>query len=236
MAIEVFSRVEMKYMISDSDFQSLKPLLEQNMDSDIYNQGGKTYPIYNIYFDTSSNELIRKSLEKPVYKEKLRLRSYGKAGEGDTVYFEIKKKFDGIVYKRRTGLTLKEAEDFIRQGKKPLNPELNEQVFKEIQDLMQRYSLEPKVVISYDRLAYFGKNDSDFRITLDKNILTRRDELTLSKDPYGKDLLKENQWLMEAKGTNSFPLWFARFLSQRIINQNSFSKYGNEFVRYMSNS
>ena len=232
MAIEVFSRVEQKYLITENQFKALKPLIEQNMDADIYNKDGQTYPIFNIYFDTPSNELIIRSLEKPVYKEKLRLRSYGKAGREDTVYFEIKKKFDGIVYKRRTPMTYREAEAFMNARTEPVNTELNRQVFNEIKDLMERYELTPKVMISYDRFAFFGKNDSDFRLTLDKNIFTRREELDFDSAPHGKSLLNEGEWLMEAKGTNSFPLWFVHFLSQNKINQNSFSKYGNEFLKY----
>ena len=97
---------------------------------------------------------------------------------------------------------------------------------------MERYELTPKVMISYDRFAFFGKNDSDFRLTFDKNVFTRREELDFGSDAHGKNLLNDGEWLMEAKGTNTFPLWFVHFLSQNKINQNSFSKYGNEFLNY----
>lgn len=203
------------------------------MNSDIYNPNGKTYPISNIYFDTDSNELIIKSLEKPIYKEKLRLRSYGQVHDkNETVFLEIKKKFDGIVYKRRTSFTLTEAEDFLQNGTIPQNEKINHQVLSEIQDLMKRYSLKPKAFISYNRLAFFGKDDSDFRLTLDTNIVTRRDDLFLDSPIYGDSLLKENEWLMEAKAFKTFPLWFAHFLSERKIYQTSFSKYGNEYKKY----
>lgn len=233
MAIEVFNRVELKYIISQQDFESLLPLLKENMNSDIYNPDGKTYPISNIYFDTDSNELIIKSLEKPVYKEKLRLRSYGQVHDkNETVFLEIKKKFDGVVYKRRTSFSLAEAEAFLENGSIPQNEKINHQVLSEIQDLMKRYSLKPKAFISYKRLAFFGKNDSDFRLTLDKDIVTRREDLFLDSPIYGDLLLKENEWLMEAKAFKTFPLWFAHFLSERKIHQTSFSKYGNEYKKY----
>ena len=233
MAIEIFNRVEKKYLLSQEDVDALLPLLKEKMTTDAFNPDGKTYPISNIYFDTDSNELIIKSLEKPVYKEKLRLRSYGQVqNKNETVFLEIKKKFDGVVYKRRSSFTLAEAEQFLKDGEIPQNDKVNKQVLKEIKDLMKRYSLSPKVFISYERLAYFGKDDSDFRLTLDRNILTRREDLKLDSPIYGDNLLKDGQWLMEAKAFKTFPLWFAHFLSQRKINQTSFSKYGNEYKKF----
>lgn len=235
MAIEIFSRVELKYLLSTEDVDALMPLLAENMDCDPYNFGGKTYQISNIYFDTAQNELIIKSLEKPVYKEKLRLRSYGRVENPEqTVFLEIKKKFDGVVYKRRTPFTYNNAISFLEEQKLPENEKTNWQVLREIMDLQKRYELLPRVFISYERLAFFGNNNSDFRITLDRNILTRREDLKLDSEIYGTPLLQEGMWLMEAKAFKSFPLWFAKFLSNRKIYSRSFSKYGSEYRVYRS--
>ena len=232
MAIEIYNRVELKYLLFQDDVDSLLPLLNEHMVPDIFNPDGKTYPISNIYFDTASDELIIKSLEKPVYKEKLR-RSYGQVhSKNETVFLEIKKKYDGVVYKRRTSFTLAQAEQFLKEGIIPSDEKINAQVLLEIKDLMKRYCLIPKVFISYEWLAFFEKNDSDFRLTLDKNIMCRRNDLQLDSPVYGDKLLEEGQWLMEAKAFKSFPLWFAHFLSKRKIYQSSFSKYGNEFKKY----
>lgn len=234
MEAEIFSRVEQKYILTQDDVDALIVLLNDYMNCDIHNEGGKCYPVSNLYFDTSSDELIIKSLEKPVYKEKLRLRSYGQAKDlSETVYLEIKKKFEGVVYKRRTPMILSEAYDFIQNGTLPKNENTNWQVFHEIQNLMQRYSLSPRVFISYERLAYFSKIDSDFRLTLDTNILTRREDLLLESDIYGEPLLQKGEWLMEAKAIKSFPLWFVHFLTERKIYFSSFSKYGNEYKKYL---
>ena len=233
MAIEIFNRVELKYLLTQEDVDALRPLLEEYMVSDAFNPDGKTYPISNIYFDTDSDELIIKSLEKPVYKEKLRLRSYGQVhSKNETVFLEIKKKYDGVVYKRRTSFTLAQAERFLNDGIISQDEKINLQVLSEIKDLMKRYCLKPKVFISYERLAFFENDDSDFRLTLDKNILCRRKDLLLDSPVYGDSLLPEGQWLMEAKAFNTFPLWFAHFLSSRKIYQCSFSKYGFEFKKY----
>lgn len=287
MPIEVFSRIEQKYLLTQTQVDLLLPILHQYMDSDKFNLDGKTYPISNIYFDTPADELIIKSLEKPIYKEKLRLRSYGQAKLTDTVFFELKKKYDGVVYKRRTPLILSEAYAFIENGTLPQMvqklqipqnqknlqnaqvlqstqtpktmqntqllqnaqnsqnatffqdsqyPKINLQVFKEIQNLLERYPLIPKLFLSYDRLAFFCKNDSDFRLTLDKNIQSRRNDLRLESKIYGEQLLQDGQWLMEAKAFKAFPLWFVHFLSEHQITQTSFSKYGAEFTRYAKNT
>lgn len=233
MAIEIFNRVELKYILTQDDVDELIPLLNKKMKSDVYNPDGKTYPVSNVYFDTDSDELIIKSLEKPVYKEKLRIRSYGQVKDkNETVFLEIKKKFDGVVYKRRSLFTLEGARRFLKDGIVPDDKVVNRQVLFEIKDLMKRYELKPKVFISYDRLAFFDKENDDFRLTLDKNILTRREDLLLDSPVYGESLLKEDEWLMEAKAFKTFPLWFAQFLSKRKIYNTSFSKYGSEYRNY----
>jgi len=198
------------------------------------------YSICNLYLDTEGDELIRKSLEKPVFKEKIRLRSYGTVSLGDKVFLESKKKFQGIVNKRRTNCILEDAYKYFEEGTFPSAHQqpngkpvkINAQVMKEIDYIMHFYELKPKVFISYDRQAFFEKNNSDFRLTIDTNIQTRRTDLRLDSPAYGKQLLESGQWLMEAKAFKSFPLWFVRFLSERKIFQTSFSKYGTEYKAY----
>jgi SPX domain protein involved in polyphosphate accumulation len=233
MAIEVFNRREIKYMISDEDKNALLSIIGEYMDSDPYNKDGKTYSICNLYLDTPSDELIRKSLEKPEFKEKIRLRSYGTVPLDATVFLESKKKYDSVVNKRRTPFILSDAYRYFDSGILPDNPKLNRQVFSEIDYIMHFYRLKPRVFISYDRLAFFEKNNSDFRLTIDKNIQTRRTDLRLDSPAYGNQLLPEGKWLMEAKAFKAFPLWFVKFLSSRKIYSTSFSKYGAEYKNYL---
>lgn len=234
MAIEVFNRKEIKYLITDEDKDALFSIIEKYMNCDAYNKDGKTYSICNLYLDTESDELIRKSLEKPFFKEKIRLRSYGKVSLTDNVFLESKKKFDGVVNKRRTTFVLQDAYEYFENGNIIENPKMNKQVMKEINYIMNMYNLKPRVFISYDRLAFFEKNNSDFRLTLDTNIQTRRDNLRLDYDIYGNQLLQPGQWIMEAKAFKAFPLWFVHFLSERKIFQTSFSKYGTEYRNYIN--
>ena len=76
MAINTFKRYELKFLLNDEQYNSILPVIHQYMNPDKYCVGGKEYGIYNIYYDTDDNYLIRTSLEKPYYKEKIRLRSY----------------------------------------------------------------------------------------------------------------------------------------------------------------
>ena len=240
MAIEVFNRREMKYMLNDDDKAALLSIIGNYMDSDPFNKDGKTYSISNLYLDTESDELIRKSLEKPAFKEKIRLRSYGTVPLNEKVFLESKKKFDGVVNKRRTNFILSDAYEYFQTGKIPENPvqkdgqplKMNTQVMKEIDYIMHFYNLKPKVFISYDRWAFFEKGNADFRLTIDTNIQTRRTDLRLDSPAYGTQLLQPGQWLMEAKAFKAFPLWFVHFLSERHIFQTSFSKYGAEYKLY----
>ena len=180
MAIEVFNRYEKKYMLDEVTFNRLLDRISDYMEPDKYNKNGQFYSISNIYYDTDDNRLIRNSIEKPVYKEKLRMRSYGTPDTSDKVFLEIKKKYNGIVNKRRTSIVLEDAYQYMENGTFPKETEcLNRQVLKEIDYFKSIYDLKPKVYLSYDRYAFFEKNDGDFRVTFDTNITTRRGDVSL---------------------------------------------------------
>lgn len=233
MATEVFNRFEKKYILTQTQYEELVKIIPQYMNGDVYNKDGKTYTICNLYLDTEDDSLIKTSLDKPVYKEKLRLRSYGKTPLDGTVFLEIKKKYKGLVNKRRTAMKLSEAYEYFESGKIPENPQLNSQVMKEIDYVSGRYDVRPKVFIAYDRFAFFQKEDDDFRLTLDTNIRSRRTDLKLESETDGELILEKGFWLMEAKASKTFPLWFARFLSENGIFEKSFSKYGTEYIRFV---
>lgn len=232
MAIEVFNRSEIKYLLTDDMYRRLRPVLEDYMEVDAHSKNGEFYTICNIYYDTEQHDLIRKSIDKPAYKEKLRLRSYGVVGPKDKVFLEIKKKYDGKVNKRRTSLHLEDANHYMLTKEKPAPKNyMNRQVFNEIDHLLYRYSLKPMLYLSYDRNAYFGKEEPGFRITFDTNIRTRRRELGLDIGNYGEPLLPQGIWIMEAKAENAFPLWFAKILSDHNLYPTSISKYGTEYQK-----
>ncbi|MEA4887870.1 MAG: polyphosphate polymerase domain-containing protein [Clostridiaceae bacterium] len=230
MAIEVFNRHEKKYLIDEKILTSLQSRIAGYMEPDAYNRSGRTYTIANIYYDTDDSHLIHASLQGPRYKEKLRLRSYGVPRADDKVYLEIKKKFSGLVNKRRSALRLSQAYEFIRTGVLP-EPDAaqNRQVLQEIAYLLQEYPLKPKLYLAYDRLAYFDQNDRSLRISFDTGIRTRRTDLALEAGDYGTPLLKKGLWLMEIKIFQSMPIWLARLLSEYQVYPTSFSKYGAEY-------
>ena len=230
MAKEIFNRYEHKYLLDGKTFKQVTEIMEKHMELDAYNINRKPYTISNIYYDTPDDYLVRKSLSKPVYKEKLRLRSYGVPKEDGRVFLEIKKKFGGIVNKRRTALELEEAYGFIKSGKAPEKREyMNFQVVREIEYFLSHYDLCPKVYIAYDRIAYFEKGNPDLRISFDFHIRTRRYELGLEKGDFGRNLLPAGVYLMEIKTSLAKPLWVCDMLSELNIKRSSFSKYGTEF-------
>lgn len=232
MAIEVFNRYENKYLLDDAAYRKLYAQLLEYMELDDYNKQHEFYSITNLYYDTPSNTIIRHSLSKPKYKEKLRLRAYGTPNADAKVYLEIKKKVFGLVNKRRTALTLHEAYDYVRTGvQPPLHSYMNKQVLHEISYLMSQYELQPAVYLAYDRKALFSKDNRDLRITFDTNIVSRRHDLLLESGPYGEQLLAPGQWLMEVKAENTIPLWLSRLLSDNGMYRTGFSKYGNEYKR-----
>ena len=235
MAIEIFNRYEHKYKLDTKTFNKVLEIMDEHMELDSHCGEHSLYTIANIYYDTKDNSLIRESLSKPAYKEKLRLRSYGVPDMDSKVFLEIKKKYRGLVNKRRTTLELGEAYDFIETGVKPeLQDYMNGQVLNELEYCLNLYDLEPKVYIAYDRLAYFEKGNDDLRISFDTNIRTRRSDLLLESGDHGKRLLDSDVWLMEIKTSLAKPLWLCEMLSEFEIRSSSFSKYGTEYKNMMA--
>ena len=234
MAIEVFNRYEKKFLLDSNKFKFILESIQEKMVADKYNRDGQLYNIANIYYDTPDDALIRASIEKPVYKEKLRLRSYGVPAMEDKVFLEIKKKYKGLVNKRRTKLILDEAYKFTIEGEEPIIQDyMNEQVLNELKYFLKVYDLQPKVYLAYDRMAFFEEGNRDFRVTFDTNIRSRREDVRLEAGNHGELLIDSDMWLMEVKSSEAVPLWFTKILSEAEAYPTSYSKYGNEYKKYL---
>lgn len=235
MPIEVFNRYEHKYLLDKATYEKVLEVMDSHMTLDKHNKDHKTYSIANVYYDTADDYLIRKSLSKPVYKEKLRLRSYGVPDENTKVFLEIKKKYNGIVNKRRSVLRLSEAQRLMQTGKIPeVKDYMNGQVLNEIAYFLSCYKLMPKVYLAYDRIAYFEQDNPDLRISFDMNIRTRRYNVALEKGDFGELLLGRDVYLMEIKTARAKPLWLTNMLTELNIRRQSFSKYGTEYINNIS--
>ena len=237
MAIEVFNRNEKKYMMDEKTYNQLLMRLDDYMELDAYNIGQEFYSISNIYYDTIDDQLIRNSIEKPIYREKLRVRSYGVTENEDQVYIEIKKKYKDNVNKRRIAIKLTDAYDYLNNDICPDldKNQINKQIFNEIDYFKNFYRVVPKAQISYDRRAYVEQNDGSFRLTFDTNIKARRDNVKIEAGNSGYRLIEDGQFLMEVKITNAAPIWFTKLMSELNIFPTSFSKYASEYKRYINN-
>ncbi len=221
----VFRRYELKYMLTLEQKEIILKAIEPYMSIDEY---GRT-TIRNIYFDTPNYRLIRASIEKPIYKEKLRIRSYEQATPDSKVFVEIKKKYDHVVYKRRTSLPEADAMSWLCDRQKPIKPK-NPQIANEIDYFLDFYQdLRPSVFLTYEREAYFTKAKSDFRVTFDDTILYRQNDISLTSEAYGTRILPEGYVLMEIKCSGGIPLWMVEVLSRERIYKTSFSKYGTAY-------
>lgn len=202
----VFQRKEVKYLLSDAQLAALMPILKAHMKPDVFPHSS----ISNLYYDTDDFRMIRRSLEKPQYKEKLRLRSYGIPGDGSMVFPEIKKKAQGIVYKRRVSMSYAQALSFLA-GKSPA-PE--GQIYRELSWMLASYPhLTPKVFLSYERDSWQGIEQSALRLTLDREIHYRTECLDLQHGTSGDNILQPGQTLMEVKIPGAAPLWLSHALS-----------------------
>ncbi len=224
---DVFERIETKFLVDDVQYAELMKRLEPMAAIDSY---GKT-SILNIYFDTPDYKLIERSLEKPVYKEKLRLRTYGIPEDDTNAFIEIKKKYKGVVYKRRISMAYSDAVDYLVEGKRP--PKIS-QISNEIDYFVQFYKeLRPAMAISYDRIAMAGIEDPELRITFDTNIRWRTENLSLKYGNVGNEILLPGQHLMELKIAGAMSMELARILDELNIRQTSFSKYGKGYTEFM---
>ena len=219
----VFKRYELKYMLTAEQKGKVLLAMQPYMKLDQY---GRT-TIRNLYYDTNTYLLIRRSIEKPIYKEKIRIRSYSRADENSTVFVELKKKYKHVVYKRRISLPNRKAMKWL-SGKE--SPEKQTQISSEINYFLDYYgTLHPTVFLSYEREAYYAKDDSDFRVTFDENVLCRQEDLSLQSSIYGTPILPEEKVLMEIKCSGGIPLWMTGILSREKIYKTPFSKYGTAY-------
>ena len=220
----VFERYEIKYLLNREQKKAVMATVEKHMQPDSFGRS----TIRNIYYDTDNYRLVRRSLEHPIYKEKLRVRSYHNAKPGDQVFVELKKKYNSVVYKRRTELLEKDVADYLA-GRIPAPKPC--QITDEI-DYFRRFyeTLAPKVFLSYEREAFFEKEGGEFRVTFDENILWRTTDLSLEAGVYGENLLRPGETLMEIKTPGGIPLWMVDVLTEQGLRKTSFSKYGNAYM------
>lgn len=218
-SISTFKRVEMKYIMNDAQSAAFKKAIAPYTQADEFDR----YTICNIYFDTDNYEIIQRSIEKPVYKEKLRVRSYGTPGAKDEVFLELKKKYKKEVFKRRVSMPVQDLDRYIIGNEMP---DVSPQIMGEIGYFMSIYHPRPMIYIAYDRVALKGRENPDLRITFDESIRFRRENLSLSEGDYGTRILDDSQRLMEIKVCGAMPLWLSQALDTQQIYPTSFSKYG----------
>ena len=221
--MEVFQRYELKYLLDERQYEGLTAAAQNHWIPDRY----PNTQIQNVYYDTPDFAYIRRSLEKPVYKEKLRLRCYQTPKADDTVFLELKKKYKGVVYKRRAEMTYQAAMAYLERGAPIEQPS---QVIREINWMLaENPSLEPAMYLSYARTAYVDAENPGVRLTFDRDIRWRREAVQLDAGIWGRPLLMPGQTLMELKLPAAMPLWLAETLSRLEIYPASFSKYGRAF-------
>ena len=217
--ILTFKRYEKKYLLSARKFELLWERLREHLVPDLFHRS----TVCSIYYDSDDFSLIRHSLEKPVYKEKLRLRSYNVPGPDGEVFVELKKKYKGVVYKRRVRMSAAEAERYLAGQSRP--PEEG-QILREIDFFLQTHEVSPKAFIACEREAWVDREEPELRITFDRNLRWRDTDLHLSSGSGGEPLLPDGEVLMEIKIPGAAPLWLAHLLSELEIFPTSFSKYG----------
>ena len=218
----IFNRVEQKYIITKEEKEEFLKLIGEHIVEDQYHDS----LISNIYFDDINNRLIINSLEKPLYKEKVRIRCYGETNIDSNVFFEIKNKYKGVVGKRRIMIKLDDLYKYL-DGK--IN--IDNQILNEIDYLVKYYGLKPAIFISYHRYSYISKDDENLRITFDRDLISRRNDLRLEKGIYGDKYFDNDEIILEVKTLNGYPMWLVEAFNKLKIYPESFSKYGSIYSK-----
>lgn len=224
----VFRRYEQKYLLTHDEYVDTLKYIEPHVNGDEF---GKTN-IMNLYYDSPSSILIRNSIEKPKYKEKLRLRVYGEPTENSNSFVELKKKYNSVVYKRRLVVPLGKAQAWLSNCEIEMP---DDQITKEINYFMAFYGdIQPHMFIGYRREAFYEKENRDFRITFDRDLIYRSEDLDLTHGFYGERILDEGLVLMEIKTAGAIPLDLSDYLCEKEIYKTSFSKYGKAYEKYVN--
>lgn len=217
-----FKRHEIKYLLSTDQYHRLREAMEAYMIPDEW--GAST--VCNVYYDTSSRLLVRRSAEHPAYKEKVRIRCYGELEPHDPVFVEIKKKYDGVVYKRRCTMSMDRAQAMLAGRGEP-----HTQIERELDFTCRRYGgLQPSFFIAYDRMAFYAKDDHEFRMTFDQRVRSRSTKLRLVDADDAEQYLEDGAYLLEVKAGGAIPLWLVSFLSEEGLRKVSFSKVGQAYA------
>lgn len=227
--VVVMKRYEMKYILTAEQETFFRKRLEGHMQVDRF---GLT-SIASLYYDTPDFRLINASIEKPMFKEKIRLRSYGLATDTSPVFLELKRKAYGIVYKRRVQSTIPLVKKFFSgEGEVCAGGQIN----RELIYFRNHYeNLAPSCLIIYDRTAFF-EPDGDLRLTIDGNPRYRTEDLDLRVSMEGIPLLPPGGSILEIKVQQATPLWLSAILAEGGIYKNSFSKYGAAYQQQMLNA
>ena len=222
--VMIFKRVEKKYRLTPDQQEHLLHIIGARLTPDAHGRS----TICSLYLDTPDHRIIRQSIDAKAYKEKLRLRAYGTPTMADHVFLEIKKKYKGVVYKRREGMTLQAAMAYIGQGIMPCDS----QIMREIDYAMHFYHHpQPAMLIAYEREAYFDSENPSLRITFDTHVRARETRLALERGHHGDALLPQDAILMEIKTDGAMPIWLAQALDECGILPTHFSKYGTAYLR-----
>ena len=224
--IMIFKRYEKKYLISRYEYDKLMSVIGEHLTPDVHGRN----TICSLYLDTPDFLLIRNSIDAISYKEKLRLRSYGVPEFGKPIFFEIKKKYKGVVYKRRVSMTQDQAAEYIESGVIPFDS----QIMREIDYLMKFYrNPKPNVCILCEREAFFDKENPSVRLTFDENLRYRYGFPNSDTIAEGTPIVQNDEYILEIKTPGAMPLWLAQALSECKIYPRSFSKYAHAYYDIM---
>lgn len=231
-------RHEFKFAVSyDNMDRLMDDLIPYTRSGEHVNKYG-IYTVSSMYLDNDARKCYYETLGNDYFSQKIRLRVYGKQNTEDSdSYLEMKQKIDNRIIKRRAKMRLGDAKRFIaecvQQGTAANTDEFassNDQILKEIKQVIVSENLKPVNIISYERLPLAGADDKDLRITFDFLLRTRAEEIDLAKGTHGEKRIPDKTALLEIKTEKPLPFWLVKLLSKYDYRDQLFSKYCSHYT------
>lgn len=221
--IDTFERKEKKYVLDEETLARFMQLVGDRFGDDQYAHS----TISSLYYDTPQFSMINRSIEKPLYKEKLRIRCYDVPSDEAGVFVELKKKFKGIVYKRRIRMSIEGGQAYLEgtpySAASLLGSALEakdmdmikQQNIREIDACLSRHgNIAPAIMIIVERHSIRSNDGSNIRITFDRNARWRAHNLRFDEGFQGTPIFSDDTVIMEVKALGTYPLWLVHALDQ----------------------
>lgn len=231
-------RFEKKYRISEYKAQQIRHFVNQYLDLDEYgvSKPDLSYRVHSLYIDSATMKTYHDTINGTRNRYKLRLRYY-ENGSHHPVYFEIKRRFNNVIVKKRAKV-YRDVVPELLSGQMPVmdylvdkTPE-NLEALEHFCNLVNQINASPKIHVAYRREAYELENSNAVRVTFDREVYSECETgFGLNTNMDQPISVFGNKVILELKFTNRYPIWLQELTQLFHLRQDSAAKYVDGVIR-----